>query len=83
MVRLKQPVLVHQGTADHSLPDGQTAALVKNLKAHKIPTQDFWYDGADHGFLAYTRPTYKPEAAKLSWDRTITFLRKNLNVQKT
>ena len=82
MTRLKAPVLVHQGTADHSLPEGQTAALIKNLKAHKISTQAFWYEGADHGFLAYTRPTYKPDAAKLSWDRTIAFLRKNLGVRK-
>ena len=80
MTRLKAPVLVHQGTADHSLPEGQTATLIKNLKAHKIPTQAYWYEGADHGFLAYTRPTYKPDAAKLSWERTIAFLRKNLRV---
>ena len=82
MKRLKAPVLVHQGTADHSLPEGQTATLIKNLKAHKISIQDFWYGGADHGFLAYTRPTYKPDAAKLSWDRTIAFLRKNMGVGK-
>jgi carboxymethylenebutenolidase len=82
MKRLKAPVLVHQGTADHSLPEGQTATLIKNLKAHKIPTEVYWYEGADHGFLAYTRPTYKPDAAKLSWDRTIAFLKKNLGVRK-
>ena len=82
MKRLKAPVQVHQGTADHSLPAGQTATLIKNLKAHKIPTQAYWYEGADHGFLAYTRPIYKPDAAKLSWDRTIAFLRKNLGVRK-
>jgi carboxymethylenebutenolidase len=82
MKRLKVPVLVHQGTADHSLPAGQTATLIKNLKEHKVPVQDYWYEGADHGFLAYTRPTYKPDAAKLSWDRTITFLKKNLREPK-
>jgi carboxymethylenebutenolidase len=82
MTRLKAPVLVHQGTADHSLSEGQTATLIKNLKAHKIPTQAYWYQGADHGFLAYTRPTYKPDAAKLSWDRSVAFLRKNLGARK-
>jgi len=78
MTRLKGPVLVHQGNADHSLPEGQTATLIKNLKARKIPVQDHWYEGADHGFLAYTRPTYNPDAAKLSWERTVAFLKKNL-----
>jgi carboxymethylenebutenolidase len=80
MKRLKAPVLVHQGSDDHSLPAGQTAALIKNLKAHNIPLRSYWYEGADHGFLAYTRPTYKPGAAKLSWNRTISFLKKNLRV---
>jgi len=78
MTRLKAPVLVHQGTDDHSLPAGQTATLIKDLKAQKISTQAFWYEGADHGFLAYTRPTYKADAAKLSWDRTVAFLKKNV-----
>jgi carboxymethylenebutenolidase len=82
MTRLKVPVLVHQGTSDHSLPEGQTATLIKNLIAHKIQLQDYWYEGADHGFLAYTRPTYKPDAAKLSWERSVTFLRKNLGVRR-
>lgn len=82
MIKLRVPVLVHQGTADHSLPEGQTATLIKNLKAHKIPTQEYLYEGADHGFLAYTRPTYKPDAAKLSWERTIAFLKKNIEGRK-
>lgn len=76
MKRLQGPVLIHQGTADRALPEGQTAALVKNLKAQKIPAEIFWYEGADHGFLAYTRPFYKPDYAKLSWERTVTFLNK-------
>ena len=78
MKRLKGPVLVHQGTADRALPEGQTAALVKNLKAHKIPVVAFWYEGADHGFLAYTRPFYKPDYAKLSWERTLAFFNRHL-----
>ena len=78
MSRLKQPVLIHQGTADKALPAGQTQELVKNLKAQKTPTQVFWYEGADHGFLAYTRPFYRPDYAKLSWERTVAFLDRNL-----
>jgi len=78
MARLKQPVLIHQGTADKALPAGQTEALVKNLKAQRIPTEVFWYEGADHGFLAYTRPSYRPDYAKLSWERTVDFLNRHL-----
>lgn len=78
MARLKSPVLIHQGTADKALPAGQTATLVKNLKAQKTPMQVFWYEGADHGFLAYTRPFYRPDYAKLSWERTVAFLNRHL-----
>ena len=78
IARLKGPVLIHQGTADRALPEGQTATLVRRLKARKLPLQDFWYEGADHGFLAYTRPFYKPDYAKLSWERTIVFLNRYL-----
>jgi carboxymethylenebutenolidase len=76
--RLKGPVMIHQGTADNSLPKGQTAELEKRLRSRKIPVEVFWYQGADHGFLAYTRPFYKPDFAKLSWERTIAFLKRYL-----
>ena len=82
IARLKGPVMIHQGTADRALPKGQTEELEKRLKARKISTQVFWYDGADHGFLAYTRPFYKPDHAKLSWERTVTFLNSQLKLRK-
>ncbi len=82
IARLKGPVMIHQGTADRALPKGQTEELEKRLKARKIPVQVFWYEGADHGFLAYTRPFYKPDHAKLSWERTIEFLNKQLKRSK-
>ncbi|MBK9152904.1 MAG: dienelactone hydrolase family protein [Chloracidobacterium sp.] len=78
IARLNGPVLIHQGTADKALPKGQTEELEKRLKKRKVPTQVFWYEGADHGFLAYTRPFYKPDYAKLSWERTIAFLNRHL-----
>lgn len=82
IARLKGPVLIHQGTADRALPKGQTEELEKRLKARKIQAQVFWYEGADHGFLAYTRPFYKPDYAKLSWERTVKFLNKHLKGSK-
>jgi carboxymethylenebutenolidase len=78
IARLRGPVLIHQGTADKALPKGQTEELEKRLKSRKIPVQVYWYEGADHGFLAYTRPFYRPDHAKLSWSRTIDFLNKHL-----
>ena len=48
------------------------------LKAHKTPVELFLYEGADHGFLAYTRPFYRPDDGKLAWRRTTEFLEKYL-----
>jgi carboxymethylenebutenolidase len=79
VARLSVPVQIHQGTADRNVPVQQIKDLEKMLKAQKTPVEVYWYDGADHGFLAYTRPYYRPNFAKDSWDRTVNFLRKHLD----
>jgi carboxymethylenebutenolidase len=76
--RLKSPVLIHQGTADRNVSVASIREIEKILKAQGAPTEVFLYEGADHGFLAYTRPYYKPADAKLSWTRTVEFLRRHL-----
>jgi carboxymethylenebutenolidase len=48
------------------------------LRAQGTPAEVFLYEGADHGFLAYTRPTYAPDAAKLAWQRAVAFLKQHL-----
>lgn len=78
VARLRAPVQIHQGTADRNVPVQQIKDLEKLLREQKTPVEVFWYDGADHGFLAYTRPYYKPNYAKDSWDRTVLFLEKYL-----
>jgi carboxymethylenebutenolidase len=78
VARLNAPVQIHQGTADRNVPVEQIKQLEKLLRDQKTPVEVFWYDGADHGFLAYTRPYYRPNYAKDSWDRTILFLDKHL-----
>jgi dienelactone hydrolase len=45
------------------------------LRSQHTPVEVNLYEGADHGFLAYTRPPrYDPVAGALSWRRTIAFL---------
>ncbi len=78
VTRLSAPVQIHQGTADRNVSVQQIKDLEKILGAQKTPVEVFWYDGADHGFLAYTRPYYRPNYAKDSWDRTVLFLDKHL-----
>jgi carboxymethylenebutenolidase len=76
--RLKSPVQVHCGTADRNVPVADIRELDRILRAQATAVEVHLYEGADHGFLAYTRPYYKPDAAKLAWGRTIEFLRKHL-----
>src|SRR5262249_38519108 len=78
VVRLRAPVQIHHGTADRSVAVTETQKTEQMLKAQGTPVEVFLYEGADHGFLAYTRPFYKADAAKLAWARATQFLRKYL-----
>ena len=78
IVGLKAPVQIHQGTADRHIPVADIKELEKILKDRKTPVEVYFYEQADHGFLAYTRPYYKPDAALLAWKRTTEFLEKLL-----
>jgi len=76
--RLNVPVQIHHGTADQAVSVAESQKVEKILKAQHTPVELFLYEGANHGFLAYTRPSYKPDAAKLAWTRAAEFLHKHL-----
>ena len=76
--RLRVHVQIHHGTADKSVDLKETQRLFKELKHQRTPVELFTYEGAGHGFLAYTRPTYNAEAGKLAWSRVVPFLHKHL-----
>lgn len=77
--RLRSPVLIHNGTKDGNVSVAEIKTLEARLKKQRTPTQLYLYEGANHGFLAYTRPPrYDPKAGALSWERTVTFLKKTL-----
>ena len=76
--RLSVPVQIHHGTADEAVAAAESQKLEKLLKAQGTTVTVFLYEGANHGFLAYTRPFYKPEAARLAWTRTTQFLHEYL-----
>ena len=78
IARLKSPVQVHCGTADRHVTVESIRELEKMLRVQSTPVEVYFYEGADHGFLAYTRPYYKPESAKLAWGRATQFLHRYL-----
>ena len=78
IAQLKAPVQIHSGTADRHIPVAWIRELESTFKAQGTPVQVYLYEGADHGFLAYTRPYYKPDAAIPAWKRTVEFLNRYL-----
>lgn len=74
IARLRAPVQVHSGTADRHIPVTEIRELEKTLRGQGTSVTVYLYEGADHGFLAYTRPYYRPDAGQLSWKRTVEFL---------
>lgn len=78
IARLRAPLLIHHGTGDTSVNIMNSRALVAALKAERRRVTFHEYAGAEHGFLAYTRPFYRPDYAALSWNRTVAFLKKAL-----
>jgi carboxymethylenebutenolidase len=79
VARVAAPTQLDHGTGDSVSPPAVSEALARQLRLQGTPVELFLYDGADHGFLAYTRrPEYDPDAAQLAWSRTIAFLRRHL-----
>jgi carboxymethylenebutenolidase len=78
LARLRVPVQIHHGTSDGAVSVKESQNTEKTLKAQQTPVELFTYEGADHGFLAYTRPFYKPDYAQLAWTRVVQFLHKYL-----
>jgi carboxymethylenebutenolidase len=48
------------------------------LKTAGVPYQMYTYPGTQHGFHNNSTPRYHEASAKLAWDRTIAFFKKNL-----
>ena len=76
-VKIKSPLLLQYGELDTRVNAGWTA-FEKILKANKIEQQAYIYPEVNHGFHNNTTPLYDKEAANLSWERTIAFVKKHL-----
>jgi len=63
----------HPGFSDSKAQD----ALEKTLKEAGVSHEFYRYDGCEHAFTKYDGPNYNPQAAALSFDRTIDFIRKH------
>lgn len=75
--KIQAPLMLHYAGADTGTNAGIPAfeaALKENKKKYEL----FMYDGKQHGFHNDTTPRYDADAAKLSWERSLEFFKKNL-----
>jgi carboxymethylenebutenolidase len=76
--KIKAPVLAHYAGDDARINEG-IPAFEEALKKAGIEYQIFIYEGAKHGFNNDSAPErYNEQAAKLAWERTITFFKEKL-----
>ena len=75
--QIKAPLLVQLAENDERI-NSMYPAYEAALKAAGVPYEVFVYPGTQHGFHNNSTPRYNEAAAKLSWERTIAFFRKNL-----
>lgn len=77
------PLQGHYGLADTVTPPGEVKKFEEQLKQYKKTYEIYSYEGAGHGWLNPDSPQmYRPEAAKLSMQRTIEFFKKHLGSKK-
>ena len=78
IAQLRAPLQAHFGAADDGIPAERVqifkAALEKAGRANEVHV----YTGAGHAFMNEERPSFKPDAARLAWVRTLAFLQKHL-----
>jgi carboxymethylenebutenolidase len=75
--KIRAPILAHYAGEDRGINAG-IPAFESALKANNVQHEVHIYPGTQHGFHNDTTPRYDEAAAKLSWQRTLAFFKKNL-----
>lgn len=76
--KMKSKVLEHYAETDEWFPFDKAQEMVKDMQAAGVDVTLHFYPGAAHWFIESDRPEYDSAAAKLAWERTFEFLKKNL-----
>lgn len=76
--RIKAPLMVHLAELDTRINEGWPA-YEQALKANNVTYQGYIYPGVNHGFHNDSTPRYDDAAARLAWDRTLSWFGKYLS----
>jgi carboxymethylenebutenolidase len=77
VAKIKAPLLIHYAELDERINQGWPG-FEQALKAAGTKYEAFIYPGVNHGFHNDTTPRFDEAAAKLAWQRTVEFFKKNL-----
>ncbi|MHA7128980.1 dienelactone hydrolase family protein [Algoriphagus namhaensis] len=75
--QIKAPLRLHYAGLDTRVNEGWPAYETA-LKENEVDYEAYFYPDTNHGFHNNTTPRYDEAAAKLSWDRTISFFKDKL-----
>jgi carboxymethylenebutenolidase len=75
--KIKAPLLIQSAAVDERI-NASWPAFEAALKSANVRYERHLYPGTQHGFNNDTTPRYDAAAAKLAWERTIAFFKKNL-----
>jgi carboxymethylenebutenolidase len=75
--KIKAPLLIHLAESDARV-NTTYPAYEQALKSAGVRYELHTYAGTQHGFHNNSTPRYVEPAAKLAWERTIAFFKKNL-----
>ena len=78
VVKIRAPLLIHYAENDPRINKGRPGYEAA-LKANKVAFEMHTYPGTRHGFHNNSTGRYDEAAAKLAWERTITFFKKQLS----
>jgi carboxymethylenebutenolidase len=76
--KIKAAMLIHYAEDDprvNAMREDYEAAL----QAEHVTYEMYVYPGTRHGFHNYSTPRYNPDAAALSWSRTMAFFKEHLS----
>jgi carboxymethylenebutenolidase len=74
---IKAPLLIHYAESDERI-NALWPAFEAALKTNGVQYEMYTYPGTQHGFHNNSTPRYQEAAAKLAWERTISFFKKHL-----
>ncbi len=74
---IKAPLMVQYAENDERI-NAMWPAYEAALKTNGVPYEMFIYPGTQHGFHNNSTPRYNEAQARVAWDRTIAFFKKNL-----